>query len=261
MAWFKVDDNFILSRKVLRIPRDQRPLAIGFWTMAGVWSAHERTDGVVPEYVLDDLGCPESVIEQLVGAGLWLLVDDPKAIVFHDWDDYQPTREQLEAKQAEVSAKRRAAGSKGAAKRWQTDSKSMAKDSPEPEPEPEPIRTSSKMIESDFESFWDRYPRKVGKAQALKAYVKARKATDAVMIMSGVDRLANDPNLPEPTYIPHPATWLNRHGWEDDPYPARNVPTVAGYVTPSLPQPPRIEDLYCAKHPGYPAGQCDRCVQ
>ena len=260
MAWFKVDDNFILSKKVLKIPRDQRALCIGFWTMAGVWSAHERTDGVVPEYVLDDLGCPESVIERLVDAGLWLVVSDPAAIVFHDWDEYQPTREQLEAKQAEVSAKRRAAGSKGAAKRWQTDSKSMANDSPEPEPEPEPLRTSSKMIESDFNIFWDQYPRKVAKVTARKAYIKARKTTDVALIHAGAVKLANDPNLPETTFIPHPATWLNRHGWEDEPYPDRSAPITKGYVTPSLPQPPRIEDLYCAKHAGYPAGQCDRCA-
>jgi hypothetical protein len=27
--------------------------------------------------------------------------------------------------------------------------------------------------------------------------------------------------LPEREFIPHPTTWLNRDGWEDDPLPER----------------------------------------
>ena len=39
MAWFKVDDGFHSSRKVLSIPRRSRLAAIGAWTIAGAWCA------------------------------------------------------------------------------------------------------------------------------------------------------------------------------------------------------------------------------
>lgn len=76
-----------------------------------------------------------------------------------------------------------------------------------------------------FDQFWDLYPRKVGKPDALKAYEKAAKTHGEQIIIAGVQRLQLDPNLPERNFIPHPATWLNREGWNDEPFPARNRPT------------------------------------
>jgi len=40
-------------------------------------------------------------------------------------------------------------------------------------------------------------------------------------VMEGVRRMAADPNLPDKQFIPHPATWLNRSGWEDEAYPSK----------------------------------------
>jgi hypothetical protein len=78
-----------------------------------------------------------------------------------------------------------------------------------------------------FDEFWQSYPRKVGKNSALKAYTTARsrfggslQEFEAVMVQ-GALRLAQDPNLPPSQYVPYPTTWLNREGWNDDPYPER----------------------------------------
>ena len=38
-------------------------------------------------------------------------------------------------------------------------------------------------------------------------------------MLDGAVRLASDPNLPETQFIPYPSTWLNREGWNDEPYP------------------------------------------
>ena len=76
---------------------------------------------------------------------------------------------------------------------------------------------NSKEIAQAFSHFWDIYPRKVGKEQARKTFM-ARKG-EMQAIMDGVRRLASDPNLPDKQFIPHPTTWLNRNGWEDEPYP------------------------------------------
>jgi hypothetical protein len=250
MAWFKIDDNFIMSKKVLMIPRDDRAIAIGFWTMAGVWSAHERTDGVVPDYVLADLNCPDSVIDDLVKAGLWIKNDD--SIVFHDWCEYQPTREQLEAKAAEVSAKRSAAGSKGAASRWQNDGKRMANDSPEPEPEPEPKKTNTKNsdAENKFEEFWSVYPRRQGKGKARESWIRAVKSNDPVLIIDAARAYSHSPLLPvEIAFIPLPQTWLNQERWLDDIAIAIKTPQTKLGSDASL---------YCKLH-GYPKTECFKC--
>ena len=74
-------------------------------------------------------------------------------------------------------------------------------------------------VDSQFERFWNLYPRKAGKWEARGVFHQAK--NDISDIMRGVMRLANDPNLPEERYIPHPANWLKRAGWNDDPYPPR----------------------------------------
>ena len=43
--WFKGDDNFPTHPKTLSIPRNQRCAAIGLWTLAGMWSGKNLTDG------------------------------------------------------------------------------------------------------------------------------------------------------------------------------------------------------------------------
>lgn len=55
----------------------------------------------------------------------------------HDFAKHHPLRAEIEAKRADLKAKRSQAGSKGAAKRWQTDGKGMASDSSETETETE----------------------------------------------------------------------------------------------------------------------------
>jgi len=259
MAWFKVDDGFHHSAKVLSIPRDIRAEALGLWILAGTWSADNRTDGFIPKAVLIDWPISQEAVDALIQSGLWIRND--QGAQFHDWCDYQPTREQLEAKSAEISAKRSAAGSKGAANRWQADSKPMAKDSPVPVPVPVPNKNSSpSKLDGYFDSFWSLYPRKVGKESARKAFLKAAKKTNPQTIVDCTENFAKDPNLPFPEFIPHPATWLNRGGWEDEPYPG-SAPTTKAFTTPSLPQPPTKEELeksLCKIHKGYPL-PCDRC--
>ena len=76
-------------------------------------------------------------------------------------------------------------------------------------------------LEEEFSEFWKHYPRKVEKLAAQRAFRKALEVTTSQEILQGVIRLANDPNLPPKQFIPHPATWLNGGGWENEPYPER----------------------------------------
>ena len=70
-----------------------------------------------------------------------------------------------------------------------------------------------------FNDFWGIYPRKQGKGKAKEAFIKASKLTDVELIVLGAERYAADPNLPDPKFVPLPATWLNQERWDDGPLP------------------------------------------
>ena len=74
---------------------------------------------------------------------------------------------------------------------------------------------------SEFESFWNNYPRKTDKGSARKAYKQAVTKADPEHINLKAKEYAEDPNLPEKKYIKHPATWLNAESWDNGPLPTR----------------------------------------
>jgi hypothetical protein len=66
--------------------------------------------------------------------------------------------------------------------------------------------------------FWEAYPRKVGKQDALRAWNKL--APDDALLAVMLAALERQKSWDEWTrdkgrYIPHPATWLNGRRWED----------------------------------------------
>ena len=73
----------------------------------------------------------------------------------------------------------------------------------------------SPFFEQDFEEFWQAYPRKVGKAQAKRAFAKALEKTSLQQILSGICNLIYD----DIKFCPHPTTWLNSERWNDEPAP------------------------------------------
>lgn len=92
---------------------------------------------------------------------------------------------------------------------------------------PNDTKPTKKTAPKHFNEFWNHYPRKVGKRAAETAYRNATKRADESTIIDGVKRYATDPNLPDPKFIPHPATWLNRDGWLDEPEPTQPTGTDA----------------------------------
>jgi hypothetical protein len=96
-----------------------------------------------------------------------------------------------------------------------------------------------KDILSSFNEFWDIYPRKLGKGEAKQAFAKAVLKHGLDTVMEGVRRLASDPNLPAPQFVPRAATWLNQERWGDEPYPAKDLSTIPG-VTRGVPKSPYV---------------------
>jgi hypothetical protein len=75
--------------------------------------------------------------------------------------------------------------------------------------------------DSEFESFWSHYPKKVDKGAAVRAFKKALKTSTAPEVIEGAKRYAEDPNLPDKQFVKNPATWLNAEAWNNGPLPAR----------------------------------------
>jgi hypothetical protein len=73
--------------------------------------------------------------------------------------------------------------------------------------------SSMKQTEIDFDNFWNLYPKKVAKSEALRAWNKATKKKTADELLKLTKAYAEG-KLPEDKYIPYPASWLNKELYE-----------------------------------------------
>lgn len=93
MPWFKVDDSFWSHPKTLMLS----DAAVALWVRAGTYAAQHLTDGFVAEGVaLRLLASERAAADELVDSALWVEVEG--GWEFHEWHEYQPTREQVEDK-------------------------------------------------------------------------------------------------------------------------------------------------------------------
>ena len=81
----------------------------------------------------------------------------------------------------------------------------------------EVVSLTARMEADTFDAWWPRYPRRVAKADARKAWHR----------MTAAERLAAMDTIGEhvavwiaegrgTSVLPYPATWLNRKSWEDE---------------------------------------------
>lgn len=83
-----------------------------------------------------------------------------------------------------------------------------------PEPDPSPPKP-----EDRFEEFYAAYPRHVGRGQAERAWKKAttgKVAADPGAVIAAASAFTARRKGQDPTFTPHPATWLNGKRWLDD---------------------------------------------
>jgi len=76
----------------------------------------------------------------------------------------------------------------------------------------------------DFAVFWHAYPKKTGKAAALKAWQKAKPPIAQVLQALAWQTDSLQWNRDDGRYRPNPATYLNQGRWQDEPeQPAHHV--------------------------------------
>lgn len=69
---------------------------------------------------------------------------------------------------------------------------------------------------TDFEKFWEAFPKKVSKGAAKRAYARAAKRAPSEQIYFGACAYARRRRGEDQQFTQHAATWLNADGWLDD---------------------------------------------
>lgn len=96
-----------------------------------------------------------------------------------------------------------------------------------------PNGKTEKRLPTGFADFWKVYPRRVGKADAIKAWEKALKACVLPRgsdLAEKIEALKRTEQWQNPEFIPHPATFINGRRWEDE------IPTNGASVRHVIPK-------------------------
>lgn len=260
MAWFKVDDGLHDHRKTRKVrrshPEKRRDVApFGIWVLAGSWAGANGTSGFVPTEVLEEWDDDAAELAQrLVAAGLWwpTVEDGEPGYGFHDWEERNPASEVDSGKfgnhlRWHVNRKianpdcpfcLEASPSIGANRgddRAESGTSIVPTSSPVPtRPDPTPSNALAE-VEREFAEWYEEYPRKRGRGQALKAYKGARKKIGADVLLAKLRQQIPTLTAKGDEYVPYPATWLNGERWDDEPprpAPVRHLPHASELETP-----------------------------
>ncbi len=104
MTWVKLSDDFATHPKVIGLS----DAALRALIESYCYAARHRTDGHVPAPVLKRIA-PRRTKTELVDAGLWDTNGDGGTVI-HDYLEYNPSRAELDEKDARISEVRREAG-------------------------------------------------------------------------------------------------------------------------------------------------------
>lgn len=251
MTWVRLDDGFADHPKI----EAAGALAGWLHVAALCYCARHLTDGRIPKSKarrLTDIPSPAKHIAALLDAHLWH--EDGDDYIIHDYLDYQPARSEVEkdreaARERMANArrnKRRSSGEQHPNVPPNDDRSSRNGRSGNPVPSrPDPSRERSNdargshvpppalalvptnstsppatdthnRYSTDFEAWWTLYPRKVAKAEAAKAWKRARALATWDQLTTGLRAATEAWRGRDPEYIPYPAKWLNGRCWDDD---------------------------------------------
>lgn len=110
MSWFRLDDQGAFHAKVVKAGNE----AYGAWCRAGQWCSAHGSTGFIPIEVAHLLAS-KKIWDRALSCGL-LDKTDGAGYQIHDFNEYNPTEEQVDARKARLSAARSAAGKTGGIK-------------------------------------------------------------------------------------------------------------------------------------------------
>lgn len=281
MGWARLDDSFHDHPKLIGLSLE----ALGLWTKCFTWAHRHHGSGPVLGFL--PKGLPETFAgnrgrklgNELVTHSLWDEVE--QGWLIHDYEDYLPASEKP-ATANDIRKARSDAGKRGAEARWgkadamQDDSKLLSDPDGKPMPptRPDPSHEEKNTVQppvervpkpdvilAEFEQWWADYPRKQGKADALKAFRGARKKTTLERLISAVAEYKLAHIGVDKSKLKMAGGWLRDERWDDEliVVEAPEIPQSAFQSSqPSVAVPPRAGVGMCKRHRDYPL-PCDRC--
>jgi hypothetical protein len=139
VVWFKVDD------KIHSHPKARRAglAAMGLWSLAGSHCMDYLTDGIVEHWFVDSWPEGRKLAAALVDAGLWN--EHPQGWTFHDWAEFQPTRDKVLSGRAATRER---------VERWRNERRNgvtndVGTTAPSPSPSPDLTKTSKSQSRSN----------------------------------------------------------------------------------------------------------------
>lgn len=212
--YVRLQTSFWTHRKTLRLRASIGDDAL--WIPPRLWSyaAMNQPDGDFSNYSATELGMllgyakgGQALLEALQQASF---LDGMK---IHGWEEHNGYHDVF-AKRAKTAAKERWKIER--AKKRELLKKEMNR---EEKTRQEPSIASS--IACEFDEFWKAYPRKIGKGTAETAWKKHGCKDLLPQILTAVRqcKISSDWSRDGGQYIPYPATWLNRKGWDDEMLP------------------------------------------
>lgn len=99
-------------------------------------------------------------------------------------------------------------------------------------------REAEQRLEEWFDEFWSRYPRKVSKSEAKKAFLRINPDQELFeKILAGVESAKKTDQWREDRgqYIPHASTWLHQERWNDEYPTGVGPPYIAESFDPDDP--------------------------
>lgn len=220
MDWCRLSTRYYFDGAILRAGEPAEVLFL----RCLAYSGSEETGGRVPKHVLPLLTPSKTRARLTALLREQLLVEDGDDVVIRSWSRHQ------EALDAESDRRRRDRERKAAVRQAERDaartSAEVSADCPrtvlpesarkEVEVQEKEQKTSGASLPDRFDEFWEIYPKRVGRGQAVKAWKAALRKTDADTVLAGVTAFAESVAGKDPTFIAHPSTWLNGERWTDD---------------------------------------------
>lgn len=199
------------------------------------WSAAQEitVDGVLRGFDLHDIDQMVGITgfaEAMVDVG-WMQQDAANdSLIIHNFQEHNGE-----------GAKKRAQGQKRVEKHREekrntvTDLKrsSVTREEKRREEENNPSRAPRSGLNGAFTAFWESYPRKKSKANAEKAWLKIKpdeQLTERILHAVEQAKTSADWQREAGRFIPHPASWLNAKGWEDEHGRVRVIPAGGSEV-------------------------------
>lgn len=181
--WIKLYRDILDDDEWFSLPPISAKALVTLWLLA---SEDETKQGILPPFkkIAFRLRMSEKSLESIVSdLSHWLIQDDINMIS----DCHQLGPSETEAYKAETYTKE--------------------------------TETNVRLAVNDFETFWQYYPKKVGKKEAFKAWEKAKDKPEIGNIILSLDLAKQSEQWKKENgqFIPNPATWLNHGRWADEP--------------------------------------------